>query len=82
MNNIFISYRRTDSIATAGRIRDRLVQEFGREQVFVDIEDIPYGSDFEGVLASKIDTCTVLLAIIGPNWLDARSESGQPRLHQ
>ena len=82
VNNIFISYRRADSIATAGRIRDRLAQEFGRERVFVDIEDIPYGVDFEMVLAGRLDACTVLLAIIGPGWLDARSESGQPRLHQ
>ena len=82
MNNIFISYRRADSIGTAGRIRDRLVKEFGRDRVFVDVDDIPYGGDFEKVLAGKIDACTVLLAIIGPNWLQARSDSGQPRLQQ
>ena len=50
MGNIFISYRRGDSIATAGRIRDRLVQEFGRQRVFVDVDDIPHGQDFLKVL--------------------------------
>lgn len=79
LKNIFISYRRADSIATAGRIRDRLVQEFGREHVFVDVDDIPYGEDFEKVLAEKIDHCSVLLAIIGPNWQGGNI--GQSRLH-
>ena len=43
MGNIFISYRRDDSIATAGRLRDKLVQVFGRMRVFVDVDDIPHG---------------------------------------
>jgi TIR domain/Domain of unknown function (DUF4384) len=80
MGNIFISYRRGDSIATAGRIRDRLVQAFGRKRVFVDVDDIPHGQDFVTILQSKVAECDVLLAIIGPAWLDARDEKGRRRL--
>ena len=80
MSNIFISYRRGDSIATAGRIRDRLVQEFGRPNVFVDVDDIPHGQDFAKVLSGKVAECRVLLAIIGPHWVDARDGKGQRRL--
>ena len=80
MGNIFISYRRGDSIATAGRIRDRLVQEFGRPNVFVDVDDIPHGQDFVKVLSGKVAECDVLLAIIGPHWVEARDEKGQRRL--
>jgi NAD-dependent deacetylase len=35
---IFINYRRGDTIATAGRLRDRLAREFGRNNVFMDID--------------------------------------------
>jgi formylglycine-generating enzyme required for sulfatase activity len=80
MGNIFISYRREDSIATAGRIRDRLVQEFGRKRVFVDVDDIPHGRDFTAVLNSKVAECEVLLAIIGPNWAEAQDEKGSRRI--
>lgn len=80
MPTIFISYRRGDSIATAGRIHDRLVREFGHNQVFVDVDDIPHGLDFVEVLEGKVAECSVLLAVIGPHWLDARNEAGIRRL--
>ena len=80
VDNIFISYRRTDSIATAGRLRDRLVREFGRERVFVDVDDIPHGEDFVKVLEGKVSECRVLLVLIGPNWVDASDEDGRRRL--
>ena len=77
---IFISYRRGDSIATAGRLRDKLVQVFGRSRVFVDIDDIPHGRDFVKVLHDKVAASDELLAIIGPNWLESRGENDRPRL--
>lgn len=82
MRNIFISYRRDDSIATAGRIRDRLVQEYGGPRVFVDMDDIPHGRDFVEVLEKKVSECGVLLALIGPGWLDARTSDGRRRLDE
>jgi hypothetical protein len=80
MQNVFISYRRSDSIATAGRIRDRLVQHFGRDRIFVDVDDIPHGRDFEKILADKVSNCRVLLAIIGPTWASTRDDTGQRRI--
>ena len=35
---IFVSYRRIDSLAYAGRLFDRLSDHFGHERVFMDIE--------------------------------------------
>ena len=46
MGKIFINYRRDDSIATAGRLHDRLAQTFGRERLFMDVDQIPAGVDF------------------------------------
>jgi hypothetical protein len=78
--NIFISYRRGDSAGHAGRIHDRLEREFGRDPLFMDVDAIPLGSDFVKVLSAEVDKCGVLLAVIGPGWLDARDVDGQRRL--
>jgi hypothetical protein len=43
-DKIFINYRRGDSIGTAGRLRDRLAQTFGPQNVFMDVDSIPAGS--------------------------------------
>jgi hypothetical protein len=69
---IFLSYRRGDSLAIAGRIDDHLRAEFGDEDVFRDLEDIPLGTDFVVHLESILARCDVLLAIIGHDWLCAR----------
>jgi formylglycine-generating enzyme required for sulfatase activity len=69
---IFISYRREDTAPYAGRIYDRLVMEFGVEQVFYDLDTIPPGDDFVEVLTEKVESCDVLLAVIGKSWLTPR----------
>lgn len=43
---IFISYRRSDSTDTVGRIYDRLSDSFGKESVFKDVDSIPLAVDF------------------------------------
>jgi hypothetical protein len=70
MPKIAISYRRTDSDAT-GRIFDRLRQRFGKESVFRDIDDIPFGIDFREVVNDALQDTDVLIAIVGPNWSGA-----------
>lgn len=68
MHAIFISYRRDDSSDVTGRIYDRLVQHFGRESVFKDVDAIPLGVDFRKHLADSVGRCGVFLAVIGRNW--------------
>jgi len=80
MSGIFISYRRDDSAANAGRLCDRLGAEFGAEQVFMDVDDIPPGADFSAHIGTKIGGCDALLAVIGKQWLTARNGEGQLRL--
>jgi hypothetical protein len=77
---IFINYRRDDSPGTAGRVRDRLADEFGPNNLFMDIDNIPAGVDFAGYLNSQVAMCDAFLAIIGPNWLNAKDENGHRRL--
>ena len=77
---VFISYRRDDSAGYAGRIRDRLERELGRDLLFMDVDAIPLGSNFSKVLREEVAKCGVLLAMIGPNWPDAHDEHGNRRL--
>jgi hypothetical protein len=66
---IFISYRRDDSGATAGRIYDDLISALGAPNVFKDVYSIPLGMDYLAHLERQIVNCTALLAVIGPRWL-------------
>jgi Trypsin/TIR domain len=77
---IFISYRRADSGGTAGRVRDRLVRDFGQQNVFMDVDSIPGGVDFAADLSRQVAECRVFLAVIGPNWLVEKDETGARRL--
>jgi hypothetical protein len=77
---VFISYRRADSAGYAGRVMDRLDREFRRDLVFMDVDAIPLGTNFSKVLHEEVAKCGVLLAVIGPNWLDLRDEAGNRRL--
>lgn len=80
MANIFISYRREDSADVTGRIRDRLVKHFGKEAVFIDVDNIPLGVNFADHLDSRVGQCEVLLAIIGRDWLTVTNRKGERRL--
>src|SRR5262245_34462816 len=80
MPKIAISYRRTDTDAT-GRIYDRLVQRYGRETVFRDIDRIRLGVDFRIAVNEALNDTDVLLAIVGPNWRGL-SEDGGSRINE
>ena len=77
---IFVSYRREDSREITGRICDRLTGEFGKETIFRDVDSIPAGVDFREHINNTIDQCSILVAIIGNHWLDAKNAKGEPRL--
>jgi len=77
---IFISYRRADSTYLIGRIRDRLINIFGDESVFRDLDDIPAGVDFSTVLEKETNECNVMLVVIGPLWVGITDAQGNKRL--
>ena len=66
---IAISYRREDSLPVTGRLFDRLQAEFGKGNVFMDFDLIPYGVDFRDHIKQMIDRSNVLIAMIGPDWV-------------
>src|SRR5882724_5215294 len=80
MPGIFISYRRADVSADAGRICDHLRRHFGTSRVFFDIDEISPSEDFVDLLEKRLSTCDILVVIIGSRWLSVTDENGRPRL--
>ena len=76
---IFLCYRRDDSGPIVGRIYDRLARDVGTENIFKDVDSIPFGVDFVERLDGEVQKCNVLFAVIGPRWL-AAGPQGQTRL--
>jgi hypothetical protein len=69
-NKVFISYRREDSRYQAQRIYNAFVKALSPGAVFMDVDTIPLGADFVETLEGWVQQCDVLLALIGPNWLN------------
>ena len=80
MAKILISYRRSDTAASVGRIYDRLAAYYGKDQLFLDVDDIPKGADFRHHIAKVLSHTDVVLAIIGTRWLGVNAEG--VRLHR
>lgn len=78
---VFISYRRDDAKWQAREIYRALTQVLPRDSVFIDVDSIPPGTDFVTVLEGWVDQCDILLALIGPGWLEATDpKTGRHRL--
>jgi hypothetical protein len=76
---IAISYRREDSSPVTGRLFDRLQTEFGRRNVFMDFDSIPFGVDFRDKIKHALERARVVIAVVGPNWAGKRA-TGKHRI--
>jgi hypothetical protein len=79
-DRIFISYRRSDAAGSTTALRKTLVDRFGEASVFHDVEGIGPGIEFPKMLREQLDGATVVLAVIGRDWLHAANEFGQRRI--
>jgi len=77
---VFVAYRRRDSPGHAGRIGERVMREFGRGQVFKDVDSLPPGRDFVDVVRERLQQAVLMVVIIGPRWLTLTNNSGTRRL--
>jgi hypothetical protein len=80
MAGIFINYRRDDVRGVAGRLYDHLTAKFSKDEVFMDVDAMKPGMDFVRQLDTSVSQCHIFLAMIGPNWLDAKDREGKRRL--
>ncbi|MEO0447703.1 MAG: toll/interleukin-1 receptor domain-containing protein, partial [Verrucomicrobiota bacterium] len=71
---VFLSYRRADfgggAEGIVGRLYDKLSEELGRENVFMDVDTIPLGVDFVEYLGQEVGKADVLLVVMGPQWME------------
>lgn len=79
MTGIFISYRRQDAAAQASRLRSTLSERYGGG-VFLDVEDLPPGASFVDQLRQAVESCDLVLVVIGPQWSTASDAEGRRRL--
>ena len=77
---IFISYRRDDNSASAGRLYDGLKRHFASNQIFMDVDSLDLGVDFIEAIEESVGSCDVLIAVIGKRWLISSDEEGRRRL--
>jgi hypothetical protein len=80
LRSIFVNYRRSDSGGEAGRLFDDLTSRFSPESVFMDVSGIEPGRDFRKAIDASVSTCSVLLAMIGQEWLEMKDTQGRRRL--
>jgi hypothetical protein len=80
MARIFINYRRDDTQGVAGRLFDHLALKYSRSELFMDVDAMKPGLDFAKQLDTQVSQCHVLLAMIGPHWLEAHDQTGRRRL--
>jgi TIR domain len=77
---VFISYRRDDKRDFARGLYERLARHLGEPQIFMDVDSIDLGADFTDVINQRLAQCSVMLVVIGKNWLDCVDSGGRRRL--
>ena len=66
---IFINYRREDTAGHVHSLFEALTKRFGAARVFRDIDGIDAGTDFVAALHRELESCLVMLVVIGHEWL-------------
>jgi hypothetical protein len=77
---IFLCYRREDTQDAAGRLHDRLVDAYGPERVFMDIDSVPLGVDFVEHVTEQIGRCSAVIVMIGKQWHTIKDKKRRRRL--
>lgn len=77
---VFISYRRCDAGPYARLLQVQLGQHLAGTPVFMDVDSIEAGTDFADAIKTGVESCRVLIALIGAKWLTVPDKEGRRRL--
>lgn len=86
--SLFINYRRTvngnlsDTAHYAKLLYSRLMRRFGENQVFLDEQSIPEGAVYPQEIETRLRQASVVLVLIGNDWLEARGEFNKRRIDE
>jgi formylglycine-generating enzyme required for sulfatase activity len=76
---IFLNYRRSDADAWADRLFERLIKQFPRDDIFMDIDGrIPYGFPWAKWLDQQVAACDLMLVLIGRTWVAEFKTRSEP----
>lgn len=78
--SIFINYRRSDAAALAGRLQENISRVLPDSKVFLDVNAIQKGHNFESTILKNIDNAEVVLVLIGKGWMATGKDSSTPRI--
>jgi len=70
LGRVFISYRAGTDSAAADALEAALGARIGPDRIVRDIDEVPPGVDYAQHIDANIRQCSVLLAVIGPGWLE------------
>lgn len=72
---VFISYRRKDAKVVAESIHKSLELSERIRFVFRDVEDLPYGKDFDSQITGAIQASSVVFFLVGDKWTAVKRNS-------
>ena len=78
--NLYISYRRADAAAWAGRLSDALARRLSGASIVRDVQFLQAGVDFRAQMAQALAASDGVLVVIGPNWLGADGAANTRRI--
>jgi hypothetical protein len=79
--DVFISYRRSDAPAAAGRVAHDLAEHFGSRRVFLDVSGIAPSRAWDKSISGALAYCKAGIVIVGRSWLAPGTNGAPPRLH-
>lgn len=77
---VFLSYRRADSQTTAGRMAQFLDAIPAVDEVFLDVDGISPGENFESRIQNTLAQVSHVFVLIGPQWAGPAGTGGKTRL--
>src|ERR1700730_8245304 len=81
MSTVFISYRREITAGEARVFVNELLAMLGKISLVMEVDSIALGRDFRGALQKTLESCDLMLVLIGRDWADVKDEEGRPRLY-
>lgn len=78
--DLFVSYRRSDAPAAAGRLASDLGEHFGLRRVFLDIQGIAPSHAWDATIDGALAACRAGIVVIGRGWLQPGPDGATPRL--